>query len=88
VELLNAAFLFHIKEGNELVADEDGTELRDVAAATREALYAARELLAEAIKLGKTTAPEAIVVADAAGQTMLELPFIIASYPNPSKAAH
>ena len=69
-------FYFHVKEGNELIADEDGTDLPDLAAATREALQAARELLAEAIKLGKPTAPEAIVVADAGGRTLLELPFI------------
>jgi hypothetical protein len=69
-------FYFHVKEGNELIADEDGTDLPDLAAATREALQAARELLAEAIKLGKPTSPEAIVVADAGGRTLFELPFI------------
>jgi hypothetical protein len=77
-------FYFHVKEGNELVPDEDGIELPDIATATREALLAARELLAEAIRLGKPTAPESIIVADRSGRTLHVLP-LIAILPEPMK---
>jgi hypothetical protein len=68
-------FYFHLKEGDELIADEDGTELPDVAAATREALFSARELLANAIKAGKPKVYDALVIADEAGRTVEVLPF-------------
>jgi hypothetical protein len=68
-------FYFHLKEGNELIPDEDGIELPDVAAATREALLTARELLADAIKAGRPKVPEALMIADEAGRTVEILPF-------------
>jgi hypothetical protein len=70
-------FYFHVKEANELIPDHEGVELPDVATATREALHAARELLADAIKLGKPTCPEAILIADESGQTLQTLPFVV-----------
>jgi hypothetical protein len=70
-------FYFHVKEGNEMISDEEGIDLPDVATATQEALRAARELLAEAIKLGKPTSPEAIMIADETGETLQILPFVI-----------
>lgn len=42
-------YYFHIPEPN---SDPEGTELPDLAAARREALLAAREILANAIKTG------------------------------------
>ena len=67
-------FYFHLKEGDELI--EDGTDLPDVAAAMREALLTARELLANAIKGGKEKVPEALVIADEAGQTLEVVPLM------------
>ena len=67
-------FYFHLKAGDELVPDEEGIELPDVAAATREALLTARELLANAIKGGKVEVPEALVIADETGRTLGVLP--------------
>ena len=69
-------FYFHLKEGDELIPDEDGTDLPDVAAATREAVLTARELLANAIKGGKERVPEALVIADEAGQTLEVVPLV------------
>jgi hypothetical protein len=40
------------------------------------ALLSARELLADAIKRGKSRIPEAFVIADEAGQTLHVLPFV------------
>lgn len=77
-------FFFHLKDGDEIIPDEDGTELPDVAAATREALQSARELLAEAIKAGSPRIYEALVIADEAGRTVDILPFS-AILPEPLK---
>ena len=76
---------FHLKEGDELIPDEDGTELPDVSAATREALQSARELLADAIKAGKPKIYDAFVIADEAGRTVEILPFV-AVLPEPIQA--
>jgi hypothetical protein len=62
-------FYFHLQAGDEVIRDDEGAELPDLSAAQREALLAARELLAEAIKSGKREVPEAFVIADEAGQT-------------------
>jgi hypothetical protein len=67
-------FYFHIRTGDELSHDPEGTELADAADARREALLAARELLAEAIKSGKERVPDAFVIADEAGQTIETVP--------------
>ena len=48
--------------------DEEGIDLPDFSAARREAIEAARELLAEAIKDGRAEVPEAFVIADEEGE--------------------
>jgi hypothetical protein len=67
-------FYFHLKDGDNLVPDEEGIELPDVAAAKREALLTAREL-ADGIKAGLTQIPEAVVITDEAGLTVEVLAF-------------
>jgi hypothetical protein len=63
-------FYFHLKTGGELVSDDEGSELSGLNEAKHEALQGARELLAEAIKAGRPKVPEALVIADEAGQTL------------------
>ena len=63
-------FYFHLRAGDELTPDEEGTALPDFSAAKREALLCARELLAEAIRSGQQRVPDAFVIADQAGQTL------------------
>ena len=46
----------------------------DVSQALREALLAAREILAEAIKSGKQRVPDAVVVADESGRAIETVP--------------
>jgi hypothetical protein len=49
-------------------------DLPDFSAAKREAIAAARELLAEAIKSGRAEVPEAFVIADEEGREIDTLP--------------
>jgi hypothetical protein len=77
-------FYFHIRDGDRLIPDEDGQELPDTSVALREAMLAARELLAEAIFAGKERVPDAFVIADDAGRVVETVPFI-AVLPKPFK---
>jgi hypothetical protein len=69
-----ARFYFHLRAGDELVPDEEGIDLPDFSAAQREAIEAARELLAEAIKEGRAEVPEAFVIADEEGRELAIVP--------------
>jgi len=69
-----ARFYFHLSEGDQLIIDDEGLDLPDFSAAQREALLGAQELLAEAIKSGKPEVPEALVIADEAGQELGTVP--------------
>jgi hypothetical protein len=72
-------YYFHIRTGDKLEIDPDGTELPDLDAAVAEALRVARELLDEAADLGR----EAVIeIADGAGQTILTVPFSDAARPH------
>ena len=67
-------FYFHLKDGDELTLDEEGSELPGIDAARKEALQAARELLGEAIRQGAEKVWEALVIADGDGRTIEVLP--------------
>lgn len=69
-----ARYYFHFKSGDKARTDDDGVDLPDISAATREAEQAARELLAEAIKARKPDVPEAVVVTDESGTEVYSLP--------------
>jgi hypothetical protein len=65
--LMPRYFFSECSNGNRSV-DEEGAELRDLAAAKREAELSLREMLAEAIKLGdESRLPDELVVLDAQG---------------------
>jgi hypothetical protein len=51
--------------------DEEGSELPDIDAARREALAAARELLAEAIKFERPQVPDCLIIVDADGHELM-----------------
>jgi len=71
----NATILFQLlRAGNELTADDEGTDLPDLPAARREALQSAREILCEAIKGRWPEAPEVFVITDDAGRTLDTVP--------------
>jgi hypothetical protein len=67
-------FYFHIREGDELIADDQGQDLPDVSAARREAVLCAREILAAAIGAGQAGVPDAIVISDEAGRALDVVP--------------
>ena len=68
-------FFLHIKDGTDLIRDEDGIDLPSAAHARAEALVSARELWADAIRAGKDIAADAYVIADEDGQQLTFLPF-------------
>jgi hypothetical protein len=67
-------FHFHLRAGDELTLDHEGAEFPDYSAALREATFAAREILIEAIKGGKKHVAEAFVIANASGEELGNLP--------------
>jgi hypothetical protein len=58
-------FYFHIQSGKEITRDDEGNECADVAAARKEALAIAREILIEAIRGSKDEIADAFIIADA-----------------------
>jgi hypothetical protein len=77
-------FYFHIREGDQLIPDEDGLDLPDVSTALREAQLAACELLVDAIKAGKDQVPDAFVIADETGRSVGTVPLAVV-LPKPFK---
>ncbi|MDH2357091.1 hypothetical protein ABIB90_008168 [Bradyrhizobium sp. JR4.1] len=69
-----ARFYFHLRAGDEITLDEEGTELPDLSAAEGEAVLVARELLAEAIKSGTPDVSEVLVIADEVGRPLSTVP--------------
>jgi hypothetical protein len=63
-------FYFHLRDGDQLVTDDEGTDLPDLFAARREAVLCARELVAEAIKSGRRRVPEFLIIADETGREL------------------
>ena len=55
-------FYFHIRLGDQIVLDQEGSDLPDPAAA--------RQILADAIKSGSENSPEAFVIADGEGREL------------------
>jgi hypothetical protein len=60
-------YFLHI---DELDTDPEGSELPDLEAAHREAILAAREMLAERIISGAEDVPTRIIIADEAGNVL------------------
>jgi hypothetical protein len=71
-----AKFFFHVKRDGELITDDEGLDLPSMSEASRAALATARELLADAVKFGKSDVPEAIILEDDAGRLLLELELV------------
>jgi len=72
-------YFFHIRNGDTVELDPDGTELPNVDAAAVEARRVVRELVCEVSDLGRDAILE---VADAAGRTLLTLLFADAIRPH------
>lgn len=68
IEIDMARYYFHVKNGAELIKDQEGSEHATADEARLQALKSARELWADAIKAGKSLGADAIVIADEHGQ--------------------
>ena len=77
-------FYFHVVEGAELLTDVEGAHLTDALKAREMAMRSAREILADAIRVGKNRIPEAIVIADEKGRAIETVP-LAAVLPEPLK---
>ncbi len=63
-------FHFHVRDGNELFGDLNGSELPDLEAARAEAAAAAREAFAELMRTGRTLGDRRFEIADGAGRVL------------------
>jgi hypothetical protein len=72
-----ARFFINIKNGDEVLSDEEGIDLASVDDAKEEALRSARDLLCFAIKAGKPTVPEAFVITDETGRALETVPLAV-----------
>ena len=70
-EYVMPTYYFHLKTGEEIVEDIEGSHLPDLHAARQYALSAARELLAHAIHRGRDAPPDCVIVIDGDGQELL-----------------
>jgi len=73
-EVAMRRFYFHLQADDQIVPDDEGVDLLDLSAAEHEAILAARELLAEAIKSGRPEVPEAFVITDEEGRALAVVP--------------
>jgi hypothetical protein len=68
-----ARYYFHVQSGDTINADEEGLDLPSLNVAQEEALGAARDLLAEAIRFGKREVPTCVIVYDDAGRELAKV---------------
>ncbi|WP_152568942.1 hypothetical protein [Microvirga sp. BSC39] len=66
-------YFFHVQLKEDVVCDTSGVELPDIESARSIALQSARELVAEAVRLGRDTDFEAILVADVHGSPIIHV---------------
>ena len=70
-----ARYFFHLRNGDTLLADDEGEELRDLEAARSYAIESARQLLSQAALSGNAgSVRQLIQVLDDGGRTVLTTP--------------
>jgi uncharacterized protein DUF6894 len=70
-----ACYFFHLRDGDSLLADDEGEELRDLEPVRSYAIDSARQLLSEAARSGKAgSLHQQIEVLDERGVTVLTIP--------------
>lgn len=60
-------YFLHLVDGDDVICDPEGSELPSIAAAREQALLSAREILAEAIKIGAQKVPRFVVAVSEGG---------------------
>ena len=67
-------FFLHLKSGDALIEDIEGSELPNPEAARKQALWGAREMLADTIRGGDDLRVEAFVIVDEQGRQLVSVP--------------
>jgi hypothetical protein len=71
---------FHFREGGRTTKDDEGMELADDEAAVREAMFAAKEMIAQALLRGEPVPRQAeFDVTDSEGHHLYSFPFSFAA---------
>ena len=81
-------FFLHLKSGEELIEDFDGSELAGLEAARLQAIDGIRELLGAAIKAGNSFEVEGVVIHNERGDTVAFVPVAEALPPQLRHARH
>ncbi len=69
-------YFFHVRDRQGLIRDEEGTELRDLAAARLEAFLSARDFAMEDLRRGGPVLLRQIEIADRSGKVLSTMPVI------------
>lgn len=69
-----AKFYFHSRNANEFIEDDWGVDLPDLEAARKEAMRAAREIIAEQLLNDRAIPDEAFEIVDANGSVLAYIP--------------
>ncbi len=69
-------YFFHFRKGDELIEDEEGTELTSLAEARDNALEDLRQFVGNAIKDGVDVPAELMIVVDDAGRRVAAVPIV------------
>jgi hypothetical protein len=64
------SFFFHVRDGDRLIEDPDGSELPDLGTARTEAVAAARQALAELTRTDRALDKRRFEIADGAGRVL------------------
>lgn len=66
-------YFFHIRDGVGLIRDEEGMELPDIAAAHREALASARDVMLEDVKAAMSPVARWVEITDAQDRVLASI---------------
>lgn len=68
-------YYFHVRDGDRLLEDPDGSDLPNLDAAREEALAGARLLLSEKLQRGEVIDGQRFEITDASGEVLEIVPF-------------
>lgn len=68
-------YFLNIRDGSDLIEDLEGSILPDIDAACREAMAAARDILAEKVRTGKVVNGQFFEITDETGTVQARVPF-------------
>lgn len=68
-------YYFHLRDGNDVIEDPEGSAFLNLQAARQEALATAREILAERVRTGQVVGGQQIDICDSKGHRLSTVPF-------------